>query len=204
MPEHSLLRDGCKDTIDAFWLSSGINPALDFYPDPEGRPRCWMCGYACKNPNPRFLKAHITREKHDWFKKRAHIQAKLDIRRDKFEEQQDKLPKVKWGVREVFNAWKLAYLGSDFVPDGDHLPDVRKRIAQAKARAGRLRHILQAKELELDLRLRLYISGCCSILTYGSEAWALPQCQSELAPRRRSAWSRPLQRDSHQPSRWIP
>ena len=39
MPEHSLLHDGCKDTIDSFWLSSGINPALDFYPDPEGRPR---------------------------------------------------------------------------------------------------------------------------------------------------------------------
>ena len=27
--------------------------------------------------------------------------------------------------------------------------------------------------MELDLRIRLYISGCCSILTYGSEAWPL-------------------------------
>ena len=74
---------------------------------------------------------------------------------------------------EVKNCWIFEYLGSSFVPNGDHTPDVRKRIAQAKARAGRLRHILQAEELELDLRIRLYISGCCSILTYGSEAWTL-------------------------------
>ena len=59
------------------------------------------------------------------------------------------------------------------MPSGDHLPDVRKRIAQAKSHAGRLRHILQAEDLELDLRIRLYISGCCSILAYGSEVWPL-------------------------------
>ena len=56
MPEGSLLRDGCKESIDAFWLKS---PAEEFYPDAEHRPRCWMCGYACKNPATRFLKAHI-------------------------------------------------------------------------------------------------------------------------------------------------
>ena len=44
LTEHSLLSDGCKDSIDDFWLRTGKNPALDFYPDPENRPRCWMCG----------------------------------------------------------------------------------------------------------------------------------------------------------------
>ena len=61
------------------------------------------------------------------------------------------------------DCWLFEYLGSDFVPSGDHLPDVRKRIAQAKARAGRLRHVLQAKELELDLR-----SAKCGIYFYAA------------------------------------
>ena len=63
--EHSLMRDGCKESIDDFWLRTGINPSQDFFVDPEGRPRCWMCGYACKNPDPRFLKCHITTKKHN-------------------------------------------------------------------------------------------------------------------------------------------
>ena len=55
--EHSLLRDGCKDSIDEFWLRTGINPAQDYFPDPDGRPRCWMCGYTCKTSTaPRHLK----------------------------------------------------------------------------------------------------------------------------------------------------
>ena len=53
------------------------------------------------------------------------------------------------------------------------MPDVRHRISMAKARAGQLRHILSAEEVSLDLRLRLYIAGCCSIMTCGAEAWLL-------------------------------
>ena len=53
------------------------------------------------------------------------------------------------------------------------MPDVRRRVAMAQARADKLRHIWPAKVLHLRLRLRLYISGVCSIMTYGSEAWFL-------------------------------
>ena len=42
----------------------------------------------------------------------------------------------------------------------------------AKARAGTLRHIW-ATDLPMDLKLRLYIACCCSILVWGSEAWTL-------------------------------
>ena len=55
------------------------------------------------------------------------------------------------------------------------MPDVKRRIAMAKARAGQLRHILSSEEVSLDLRLRLYIAGCCSIMTYGAEAWLLDE-----------------------------
>ena len=173
MPEGSLLRDGCKESIDEFWLKSGLSPAEEFYPDPEGKPRCWMCGYACKNPEMRFLKAHITRAGHNWHKRRAHLTEKRDVLRDKLEKAQQQLPQVHWGDEVIKNCWQFEYLGSIFQPDGDHMPDVQRRIAMAKTRAGQLRHILSSEEVSLDLRLRLYIAGCCSIMTYGAEAWLL-------------------------------
>jgi len=65
--------------------------------------------------------------------------------------------------------------------DGDYLVDVRRRIARAQTRAGKLRHIWAAPQLTLQLKLRLYISACVSILTYGSEAWLLdPRVTSAL------------------------
>ena len=45
IPERSLLRDGCKVSIDKFWLSkdTGISPAREFYADSDNnRPRYWM------------------------------------------------------------------------------------------------------------------------------------------------------------------
>ena len=99
LPEQSLLRDGCKESIDAFWLKSGINPALEFFPDPDHRPRCWMCGYACDNTAMRFLKAHITVKGHNWNKRRSHLSAKKDVRRDKLVKAQNCLPKVRWGKK---------------------------------------------------------------------------------------------------------
>ena len=54
------------------------------------------------------------------------------------------------------------------------MPDIRIRAAMAKARAGALRHIWSS-ELSLDLKLRLYISGVCSIFVYGSESWILDE-----------------------------
>ena len=43
----------------------------------------------------------------------------------------------------------------------------------ARTRFGKLRHIWRDGNLHLNLRLRLYRSCVCSILTYGSEAWHL-------------------------------
>ena len=43
----------------------------------------------------------------------------------------------------------------------------------ARARFGKLRHIWRDNNPHLHLRLRLYRSCVCSILTYGSEAWYL-------------------------------
>ena len=91
------------------------------------------------------------------------------MEKDKLEAAQDKLPKVKWGDKNVANSWQFPYLGSLFQPNGDRMPDVRTRCAMAKTRAGALRHIWAGK-LPLDLKLRLYVACCCSILVWGSEA----------------------------------
>ena len=49
--EKMLLEDGCREAIDDFWERSGICRTLDFYPDPDGINRCWMCGWNCKKNN---------------------------------------------------------------------------------------------------------------------------------------------------------
>ena len=174
--EQSLLEDGCAESIKDFWDRSGLNPALEYYPDPDQEPdgtqyRCWMCGWKSdKRDKRRGLQMHIRLKKHQWAKKRAHLTEKNDIRRDKLAEQHRKMPHVYWGDLQVTNDWHSLYLGSIFQPDGDQLPDIRARCAMAKTRAGSLRHVWAAKAISLDLKIRIYISACCSILVYGSEA----------------------------------
>ena len=51
--------------------------------------------------------------------------------------------------------------------------DVRRRIAMTTQRFGKLRNIWRDGNLHLNLRMRLYKSCICSILTYGSEAWKM-------------------------------
>ena len=53
------------------------------------------------------------------------------------------------------------------------MADVKIRIASARQRFGKMRHIWADKRLHLNLRLRLYKSSVCSVMTYGSEAWQL-------------------------------
>ena len=43
-------------------------------------------------------------KKHVWTKPRAHLTERRDIKRDKLEAAQDKLPKVKWGNKDVSNS----------------------------------------------------------------------------------------------------
>ena len=89
------------------------------------------------------------------------------------EKLQSLLPKVKWGDKEADNCWWFRYLGSIFEAGGSQMADVQRRINLAVARFGKMRHIWTSPDLHLRLRMRLYISSVCSILTYGSEAWNL-------------------------------
>ena len=93
----------------------------------------------------------------------------------KHEQHQAKLPRAKWDDAEADNSWRFKYLGSIFQADGKQMPDVKCRIAMVRTRFGRLRHVWEAGCLHLNLKLRLYKSAVCSILTYGSEAWFLTE-----------------------------
>ena len=55
------------------------------------------------------------------------------------------------------------------------MADVKIRIATARQRFGKMRHIWADKRLHFNLRLRLYKSSVCSVMTYGSEAWKLDE-----------------------------
>ena len=61
------------------------------------------------------------------------------------------MPKVKWGDTEADNSWLFKYLGSYFEAGGDEMPDVRIRIAMARQRFGKMRHIWRDNELHLNL-----------------------------------------------------
>ena len=79
-------------------------------------------------------------------------------------DEQAALPKVKWGSQETTNAWRTKYLGSMFVAGGGCTTDVKIRIAAARQRFGKMRHIWADKRLYLNLRLRLYKSSVCSVM----------------------------------------
>ena len=68
-----------------------------------------------------------------------------------------------------------SYLGATFSADGDNMTDIRVRIAMARNTAGKLRNIWSSKWIPLRLKLRIYVTGVCTQLVYGSEAWNLDE-----------------------------
>ena len=55
------------------------------------------------------------------------------------------------------------------------------RMGMAEQIAGKLRHVWAARTVPLKLKLRIYKTGVCSRLVYGSEAWCLtPDVQRAL------------------------
>ena len=73
------------------------------------------------------------------------------------------------------NVWRFKYLGSIFRADGSHLADVRSKIAVARTTAGKMRSIWSSRHVPLSLKIRIYKTGVCSKLAYGSESWLLDE-----------------------------
>lgn len=169
MPERSLKKQGCADSIKDFWRSSNKCPSTDFIPDPEDTWRCWCCGKGYKTASS--LKAHITRL-HPPTQWHGSTAAK-DARKKLHEEAQNRKEHVVCNGVELSNCWLFKYLGSLFRADGDQKTDIKTRVAIALVTSGKMRSIWAAKHVPLSLKLRIYKTGVCSKLTYGSEAWIL-------------------------------
>ena len=170
--EHLLERDGCSDVIREFWRESGLSPCKIMYPDPVHKHRCAVCARVYKRAQD--LKTHVTKTKHiidKPYKPAAAAVAKA--RTKKREEEQKQYQVVKWHEAQAANTWIFKYLGAMFQADGRQTADIERRIAMARQRHGKMRHLWRVKKLHINLRIRLYVASVCSILTYGSEAWTL-------------------------------
>ena len=167
---HLLLRDGCRDSIRSFWDKSGKSPTQEYYETEANK--CEVCGKEYKRAQD--LKAHKTRAKHHYHQfAKASGKTKTEAIKTKKEIAQALLPTAKWGKTPAANCWKFKYLGAIFTPDGSHMEDMRRRIAMAQTRHGKMRHVWRSKVLHPRLKMRLYVSAVCSIMIYGSEAWIL-------------------------------
>ena len=78
------------------------------------------------------------------------------------------------------NCFVFRYLGSLFSADGSEDKDVKRRVAMAVGRCGKLRHVMQSSHIPLVTKIKIYKCAVGSLFTYGSEAW----CLSEKCKRR--------------------
>ena len=169
----------CLSVIKEFWKRSGRNPSVGFVADPENVWRCYTCGKGYKTESA--LKAHITRShaKRQWHGSTAD----KDTRNAKRKAKQSELPQVEVDDAEnvdapkikIDNVWLFRYLGSLFRADGDQHADIQARVSTAIKTAGQMRSIWASTTTPLALKLRIYRTGVCSKLVYGSEAWCLDE-----------------------------
>ena len=168
-PERSLVRQGCEESIKAFWDCFDRNPSEDFIADPDGVWRCWTCGKGYRSASA--LKAHITRTHPE---RQYHgSTADKDTRNELHALAQNQKCQVVCEGDPIKNVWLSKYLGSRFRAAGDQMADVKARIGAATATAGKMRGVWASKNIPLALKLRIYKTGVCSRLTYGSETWRL-------------------------------
>ena len=91
----------------------------------------------------------------------------------KMKQAQTQKAKVSCGDQVLDNVFNFNYLGSLFAADADQSRDVKKRIALARQRFGKLRHVFGSGDLSTKMKLRLYEAAVCSIMVYGCESWTL-------------------------------
>ena len=161
VPEWEREQDKCHDVIRSFWSTSGLQPTRDFYLDPKGRNRCTVC---CRTfARPQDLKPI---ERGQSKQTRTGIVDAITAKR----KTQQKLLVTTSGQVECRSGTKSVTLkiSGVYVRSWRGLDD-RRQNKNSKVRKDSP-HIWGNKELHKNLRMRMYKSSVCSILTYGSEA----------------------------------
>ena len=93
--------------------------------------------------------------------------------------------KVKMGQKDLNYVFNFKYLGNMFQGDGDPLHAVEVRLARATARFNQMFNIWSSPALKLKVKLQLYQSAVCSIMSHGFECWNL----SPAVTRKLNGWN---------------
>ena len=64
--------------------------------------------------------------------------------------------------------------------DGMQMPEIKSRVAMARQRHGKMRHVWSSNKLHPWLKMRLYVAGVCSVMVYGAETWLLTKEATRL------------------------
>ena len=136
--------------------------------------RCPLCDMPCKSE--RGVKIHMRSclLRPDDEQNFAGTCAAAKVKQNKLTAAQDAEPSVKCEDKTLKNIFLFKYLGSIFAADGSQVHDVKRRIAMAMNRMGQLRHVFNA-DIPLNLKMKIYKTAVCSLLTYGCEAWHLDE-----------------------------
>ena len=135
--------------------------------------RCPHCDLPCKND--RGVKVHLRacRYKPDE-QAFAGTCADRKVKTDKQVKAQKAKPTAKCEGTTLKNVFRFQYLGSVFAADGEHLHDLRRRVALAMSRCGQLRHVIDS-DIPTKMKLEIYKTAVASTLCYGNEAWRLDE-----------------------------
>ena len=136
--------------------------------------RCPLCDLPCKSE--RGVKIHLRscQMRPDEEQNFTGTCAANKVQEIKLSEAQNDEAKVQCGDNILKNVFLFKYLGSIFAADGSQKHDVKRRIAMAMNRMGQLRHVFNA-HIPLSLKMKIYKTAVCSLITYGCEAWRLDE-----------------------------
>jgi hypothetical protein len=166
----------CKQLETEFWASSGLDK--DAQLEVDGEHRCGQCNQTFARD--RDVKGHKTRSKalggcQLREGSRVGTLAEKEMKRRQQQAAQAEIGRVHLGDDRLENLFAFKYLGHLYHADGCSEQAVAVRLAIAKVAFSKLYSVWESSELHTDLKLRLYVAGIVSILSYGVEAWDMTE-----------------------------
>jgi hypothetical protein len=160
-----------KRKIKEFWGDSGLENST--IPERQGVNRCGLCNQVFARHQD--LLAHGTRGCTHASPSRKGTRAERTVLKTKQREAQEAAGTVTMAGKRLKNVFNFKYLGFSFQADGDRLGALDQRMAIARSRFGELHEIWRSKKIATAAKVRIYACAVVSVLTYGSEIWAMTE-----------------------------
>ncbi len=168
--------------VDAFWEKHAATISRNDTIADATVSRCEWCCQICKNQAGIAVHHRTCRSKPG--SRNGSKSMKAAKRKQQADLQETKEKVYIEGVA-LPSCFVFPYLGHQFQADGDPLYDIEVRMARARTAFGKMRHIWNNKTVPLALKIQLYKSGVCSVLTYAHETWTL----DEATCRKLNGWN---------------